>query len=79
MPALRRKAVFKSVGARRRHRSPLIGLGLNRLGRVSWVPDTPASRGMIKKVIHLVRVSHDPSAPKPLRSAIVYDKAADVG
>ena len=43
---------------RRHHtqRETLIGLGLNRIGRVAQVPDTPASRGMIAKVKHLVRV-----------------------
>jgi large subunit ribosomal protein L30 len=43
----------------RRHysqRETLIGLGLNRIGRVSQVPDTPQTRGMIEKVKHLVRV-----------------------
>ena len=34
----------------------LIGLGLNKIGRVSELPDTPAIRGMIAKVAHLVRV-----------------------
>ena len=37
-------------------RQNLIGLGLNRIGRVSEVPDTPAARGMIAKVRHLVEV-----------------------
>jgi len=43
---------------RRHHsqRETLIGLGLNRIRRVAEVPDTPASRGMIAKVAHLVRV-----------------------
>ena len=43
---------------RRQHtqRETLIGLGLNRIGRVAQVPDTPATRGMIHKVRHLVRV-----------------------
>jgi large subunit ribosomal protein L30 len=31
-------------------------LGLNRIGRVAQVPDTPQTRGMIAKVRHLVRV-----------------------
>jgi large subunit ribosomal protein L30 len=35
----------------------LIGLKLNKIGRVSWLPDTPATRGMIGKVRHLVRVT----------------------
>jgi large subunit ribosomal protein L30 len=37
-------------------RQNLIGLGLNRIGRVAEVPDTPASRGMIARVRHLVEV-----------------------
>jgi large subunit ribosomal protein L30 len=43
----------------RRHRSQretLIGLGINRIGRVVDLPDTPQTRGMIGKVKHLVRV-----------------------
>jgi large subunit ribosomal protein L30 len=40
-------------------RETLIGLGLNRIGRVSELPDTPSVRGMIKKVHHLVRVVED--------------------
>jgi hypothetical protein len=43
---------------------------------VNWVPDTPASRGMIEKVSHLVKITHDPAAPPP-RVAPVYDEAAD--
>lgn len=64
---------------RRHHsqRATLIGLGLNRIGRVAWVPDTPASRGMIAKVRHLVRINHDPAAPRPPKVAPVYDEAAD--
>ncbi len=43
---------------RRRHdqRETLVGLGLNRIGRVSELPDTPAVRGMLVKVKHLIRV-----------------------
>jgi large subunit ribosomal protein L30 len=43
---------------RRHHtqRETLVGLGLNRIGRVSELPDTPATRVMIAKVAHLVRV-----------------------
>ena len=40
-------------------RQTLIGLGLNRLHRVSELEDTPAVRGMINKVQHLVRVDED--------------------
>jgi large subunit ribosomal protein L30 len=43
---------------RREHtqRETLIGLKLNKIGRVSSLPDTPMTRGMIAKVQHLVRV-----------------------
>jgi large subunit ribosomal protein L30 len=43
---------------RRHHsqRETLIGLGLNRIGRMVQLPDTPQTRGMISKVKHLVRV-----------------------
>ena len=37
----------------------LIGLGLNKLRRRSTLPNTPAVRGMINKVRHLVRVVDD--------------------
>ena len=51
---------IEQVGSpiRRRHdqRETLIGLGLNRIGRVSELQDTPSARGMIAKVAHLVRV-----------------------
>lgn len=37
-------------------RQTLIGLGLNKIGRVKELPDNPSTRGMISKVAHLVRV-----------------------
>ncbi|HEX2655811.1 MAG TPA: 50S ribosomal protein L30 [Xanthobacteraceae bacterium] len=37
-------------------RATLIGLGLNKIGRVAELPDTPSTRGMIAKLGHLVRV-----------------------
>ena len=51
--------VEQTGSASRRHhsqRETLIGLGLNRIGRVSELPDNPSTRGMIAKVAHLVRV-----------------------
>jgi large subunit ribosomal protein L30 len=51
--------VRQTGSAMRRHydqRQNLIGLGLNRIGRVAELPDTPATRGMIAKVRHLVEV-----------------------
>ena len=37
-------------------RATLAGLGLNKMGRVSTLEDTPSVRGMIDKVRHLIEV-----------------------
>jgi large subunit ribosomal protein L30 len=37
-------------------RATLIGLGLNKMNRTRTLQDTPAVRGMIAKVSHLVEV-----------------------
>ena len=37
-------------------RQALVGLGLNKMHRVRTLEDTPAVRGMIRAVQHLVRV-----------------------
>ena len=50
----------KQIGSpmRRDHtqRETLVGLKLNKIGRIAELVDTPATRGMIAKVAHLVRV-----------------------
>lgn len=43
-------------GWKRDQRATLRGLGLARPGRTHELEDTPAVRGMIQKVIHLVEV-----------------------
>jgi len=51
--------VEQTGSAIRRHhsqRATLIGLKLNKIGRTTELQDTPAIRGMIAKVQHLVRV-----------------------
>ncbi|MCP4327331.1 MAG: 50S ribosomal protein L30 [Alphaproteobacteria bacterium] len=45
-----------AIGRYREQRETLIGLGLNKIGRTRELEDTPAVRGMIAKVSHLVRV-----------------------
>jgi large subunit ribosomal protein L30 len=37
-------------------RATLIGLGLNKMGRVRVLEDTPSVRGMINKVSHMVEI-----------------------
>jgi large subunit ribosomal protein L30 len=44
------------IGRRADQRATLIGLGLNKRHRKSTLEDTPAVRGMINKVKHLVKV-----------------------
>ncbi|MGA3309924.1 MAG: 50S ribosomal protein L30 [Xanthobacteraceae bacterium] len=52
---------------RRHHtqRETLIGLKLNKIGRVAELVDTPQTRGMIAKVAHLVRVVEKEMMPSP--------------
>ena len=45
-----------AIGRLGSQRKTLIGLGLNKIGRTRELEDTPAVRGMINKVKHLVRV-----------------------
>lgn len=47
------------IGRPGSQRATLVGLGLNRIGRRSSLENTPAVRGMIAKVAHLVRVIED--------------------
>ena len=44
------------IGRQSYQRKTLIGLGLNKMNRTRELEDTPAVRGMIEKVKHLVRV-----------------------
>jgi large subunit ribosomal protein L30 len=52
--------VVEQIGSpiRRVHqqRETLVGLGLNKIRRRSTLEDTPAIRGMIERVKHLVRI-----------------------
>jgi len=56
---IRLKQVKSEIGYNRRQRATLRGLGIRRLHDVVEVEDTPALRGMINKVSHLVTVLED--------------------
>ena len=59
MAAAKTIKVQQTGSPQRRHhsqRETLIGLGLNKIGRVKELPDNASTRGMIGKVQHLVRV-----------------------
>ena len=47
------------IGRPADQRQTLMGLGLNKLHRTRELEDTPAVRGMINKVRHLIRVEED--------------------
>ena len=52
--------IRSAIGREGSQRKTLIGLGLNKIGRVRELEDTPAVRGMINKVRHLVRFEPAP-------------------
>ena len=45
-----------AIGRPGSQRATLKGLGLNKIRRRKTLPDNPATRGMIAKVAHLVRI-----------------------
>ena len=53
---LRVTQVRSAIGFDRRQRATLRGLGIRRMNHTVELEDTPAVRGMITKVIHLVQV-----------------------
>jgi large subunit ribosomal protein L30 len=50
------RQIASPIRRKKDQRATLVGLGLNRIGRVSTLEDTPSVRGMIAKVHHLVEV-----------------------
>ena len=44
------------IGRKPYQRKNLIGLGLNKMHRTRELEDTPAVRGMVNKVAHLVKI-----------------------
>jgi large subunit ribosomal protein L30 len=50
------KQIASPCGRTKEQRATLIGLGLNKMNRVSTLEDTDAVRGMIRKLPHLVAV-----------------------
>ena len=48
--------IHSGAGRKADQQRTLVGLGLNKINRTRTLEDTPAVRGMITKVKHLVRV-----------------------
>ena len=53
---LRITQVRSQIGHTERHRGTLRALGLGRIGRSVERPDSRETRGMLRKVAHLVRI-----------------------
>lgn len=53
---LRVRQTGSAIGRPGDQRQTLIGLGLNKMNRTRELEDTPAVRGMIRKVRHLVTI-----------------------
>jgi len=53
---LRVKLVRSQIGSNKYQRQVLAGLGLKKMNQVVEREDTPAIRGMVLKVLHLVSV-----------------------
>ncbi|MBM3574018.1 MAG: 50S ribosomal protein L30 [Alphaproteobacteria bacterium] len=56
MAKLRVTQIASVAGRKPGQKETLIGLGLNKIRRVRELEDTPAIRGMVRKVAHLVKV-----------------------
>ena len=50
------KQIASSIGRKFDQKQTLIGLGLNKIGRIREIEDTPSIRGMVRKVSHLVEI-----------------------
>ncbi len=57
MTYLELKQKRSSIGCSETQRATLLGLGLGVIGRSRRLENTPAVRGMVRQVIHLVEVS----------------------
>ena len=56
MATIKIKQTGSPIRRTKDQRATLIGLGLNKMHRVSRAEDTPEVRGMIRKVQHMVEV-----------------------
>jgi len=56
MATIKIKQTGSPIRRTKDQRATLVGLGLNKLHRVSELEDSPEVRGMIKKVHHMVAV-----------------------
>jgi large subunit ribosomal protein L30 len=53
---LRLKYVISCIGSNKKHKLLVKGLGFSKLNQEVIRPDTPAIRGMVAKIPHLVKI-----------------------
>ena len=53
---LKATQIASAIGRKKDQKQTLTGLGLNRIGATRELQDTPAIRGMIYKIRHLLKV-----------------------
>ncbi|WP_267435504.1 50S ribosomal protein L30 [Sphingomonas sp. GM_Shp_1] len=56
MATIKIKQTGSPIRRTKDQRATLVGLGLNKMHKVSELQDTPEVRGMIRKVQHMVQV-----------------------
>ena len=59
MATIKVKQTGSPIRRVKEQRATLVGLGLNKMHKVSELEDTPAVRGMIRAVHHMVEVIED--------------------
>jgi len=59
---IRVRQVKSGIGYARDQKATLRGLGFRRMNQVVELEDTPAIRGMVNKVTHLVRIEAEEQA-----------------
>jgi len=56
MATIKIQQIKSRIGAPKDQKATLLSLGLHRISQIVEVEDTPSSRGMVRKVHHLVKV-----------------------
>ncbi len=79
MAYLKIKKIGSPIGRPQIQKDTLRGLGLRRMNQVRVHPDTPAVRGMIQKVIHLVTFEKATSPDLPRGEKLVTYRLGSVG
>ena len=51
--------IKSAIGRKPGQKETLVGLGLNKLHQTKTLEDTPAVRGMVNKVKHLIRIEEN--------------------